>query len=292
MPQGDAVCQILDDVLPRRGGYLAMLKAYVDRGQKASPTDEVMCAACTIFKRTPYKQFLRPWNRMLRRWRAGCFHATDFYPGGGEFERDTDERKRWYDEDSKAIPAMIGENVTRVLVVAFRPREFAERASALWKERFGTDVYGLAVQMLLVFNGFWLREKCPSESFAYFRERGDDEDGAVDDAVRSLRNSSEYGPLVKVISYSTVEKGEARGTEASDFVAWQWNKHAVERLGRGLDPRKDFEKFARLTEHCGKVSSAFVTGEKLDTFFGVIEREVRAKLKANDANEKAKAAAQ
>lgn len=267
-----------------------MLKAYVDRGQKASPTDEVMCAACTIFKRTPYKQFIRPWNRMLKRWGARYFHATDFYPGGGEFERKTDERQRWYEEDSKAIPAIIGENVTRVLVVAFRPREFAERAFALWKEKFGTNTYGLAVQMLLVFNGFWLKEKCPSESFAYFRECGDEEDEAVDHAVRTLRSNPEYGPLIKVSSYSTVEKEEARGTEASDFLAWQWNKHAVERLSKGLDPRKDFEKFARLTEHCGKVSSAFVTAEKLDAFFAVIEQEVRNKLKANYANTRAKAA--
>lgn len=267
-----------------------MLKAYLDRGQKGDAADEVMCVACTIFKENGYKQFTRPWNRMVNRWGALAFHATDFYPGGGEFKRDTPQRKRWFEEDSRAIPNIIGENVEHVMCVAFKPEEFAAKASPEWKERFGTDTYAMAAQLCLVFNGFWLSKKKPSEYFAYVRERGDEGEGSVDEVVRRLRNNPEYSSLIRVKSYTTVDKGEARGTEASDFVAWHWNKHAVERLGKGLEPRKDFIAFARLTELEGKVQTAFITGRKLEIFFDTLERAVRDKLKTYDANAKGQAA--
>ena len=261
-----------------------MLKAYLDRGVKASSTDEVSCVVCTVFKETPYKQFTRPWNRMLKRWDAKAFHATDFYPGGGDFKRDTPEKKRWFDEDSKTIPVLVGKHVCQVVAVAFRPQEFIDKASAAWKERFGTDTHTMAVQLCLVMNGWWIRDKRSSEYFAYFREQGDDGEGMVDKAVDTLAHDAEYGPLVRVKSYSKVEKGQTRGTEASDFVAWHWNKHAVERLGKGLEPRKDFVAFAKLTELQGKVQSAFITGKKLERYFDVLERAVRDKRRANDAN--------
>jgi hypothetical protein len=259
-----------------------MFKAYLDRGQKASPTDEVMCVACTVFKPAKYKQFVRPWERMLDRWNAEAFHATDFYPGGGEFQRDTPEKQKWFAEDCKAIPSLVGENVTRVMAVAFRPREFARKAPLEWKERFGVDTHAMGAQLCLVMNGWWLRDKHPTEYFTYTREAGDEGEAAVDVSVNRLWHDPEYGPLVRIKSYSKVDKGMARGTEAADFVAWHWNKHAVERLDKGIEPRKDFAAFARLTESQGKVQTAFVTGPKLDIFLETMQRAVRDKFKTND----------
>jgi hypothetical protein len=258
-----------------------MLRAYLDRGEKASATDLVMCTACTIFKESAYKQFERPWNRMLNRWDATAFHATDFYPGGGEFKRDTPKRREWFKEDCKNIPNLIGKKLTRVMCVAFRPDEFVAKASPDWKERFGTDTYAMAVQLCLVMNGWWLQEKRPAEYFAYVREKEGVRDGTIDDAIDRLRKHHEYGSLLHIKSYKTVAKGEERGTEASDFVAWHWNKHAVERLGKGLEPRKDFLQFAKHTDLKGKVQAAFITGQKLDTFFRTLERGVREKLEAD-----------
>jgi len=267
-----------------------MLKAYLDRGVKGSSTDNIACVACTVFKENSYKQFVRPWNRMLRRWGASAFHATDFYPGGGEFERKTAERKRWFDRDSREIPKIIGENVHRILAVAFRPEEYAAMASQEWKDRFGTDTHAIAVQLCLVFNGLWLQEKRSTEYFAYVREAGDEGEGAVDEAVRKLGTNPEYARVIRVTSYKTVDKGNARGTEASDFVAWHWNKYAVETFPAGRPPRKDFIALAQLTEARGKVQSAFITGDKLRIFFDTLEREVRHKLRSSDANEKDKTA--
>jgi hypothetical protein len=253
-----------------------MLNAYLDRGEKTSNTDRVMCVVATVFKPTPYKQFVRPWERMLRRWGASAFHATDFYSGCKEFKRkDIPKREAWFQEDCRTIPSLVGEKVERVLAVAFRPDEFAAKASQDWKDRFGTDTHPMAVQLCLVMNGCWLRDKGSTEYFAYVREKGDEGEGKVDEVVDRLWHDPAYGPLVRIKSYTKVDKTVARGTEASDFVAWHWNKHAVERLGKGLEPRKDFVAFAKLTELKGKVQSAFVTGDKLDIFFDTLERAVR-----------------
>jgi hypothetical protein len=68
-----------------------------------------------------------------------------------------------------------------------------------------------------------------------------------------------------------VGKGTERGLEASDFVAWHWNKHYMEKLKLGDDtPRKDFAAFIKLSEN--KVSNAFVTGERLTEFFRVCDQ--------------------
>lgn len=210
---------------------------------------------------------------MLRRWGASAFHATDFYPGGGEFKRNGNpEREEWFQEDCKAIPKIIGEHVSRVVAVAFRPEEFAAKASDEWKEAFGTDTHAMAVQLCLVMNGWWLQDKSSTEYFAYTQESGDKNESQIEDVVRKLRNDPDYSKLIRVKSFTSADKGHARGMEASDFLAWHWDKHAIERLGKGMDFRKDFAAFANLTEHRGKVQSAFVTGEKLDSYFQTLER--------------------
>ena len=277
----DEVSYLLNDVLPDGKGYVVMLKVYLDRGEKRDQNDCVMCVVATVFKPSAYKQFVRPWERMLRRWNASAFHATDFYSGYDEFKRKGDpKREARFQEDCRAIPTIVGENIERVLAVAFRPDEFVARASLEWKDRFGVDTHAMAVQLCLVMNAWWLQKKSSTEYFAYFQEAGDESEGRITEAVRRLRNDPHYASLIRVKSFSSVTKGVARGTEASDFVAWHWNKHAVERMGKGLEPRKDFVAFARLTELQGKVQCAFITGKKLDRYFEVLERAFRAKLAA------------
>lgn len=59
----------------------------------------------------------------------------------------------------------------------------------------------------------------------------------------------------RLASFSFVEKGKARGLEASDFVAWQWNKYYADTLAvyppRNI--RKDVNKFLQLTDDKLKV---------------------------------------
>ena len=170
-----------------------MLKVYLDRGLKQDATDGVLSVAAVVFKPTPYKQFLRPWNRMLKAWGASAFHATDFYPGAQEFSRDTPELQRLFDEDCRRIPVMIGDRVKRILIVSFRPEEFNQVAPPGWKEQFGTSIHSQAVQLCLIANGYWRRENCRSESFAYFMESGDEDQGEIVKTVERMRHDKERG---------------------------------------------------------------------------------------------------
>jgi hypothetical protein len=251
---------------------LVMLKVYLDVGRKtdAERTEEINCVVATVFKPVAYKQFVRPWKRMLDKWGANAFHATDFYSGGGEFERTTDERKQWYDEDSRAIPSMIGKKLTRVTAMSFLTQEFTKVASPKWKEKFGTDTYGIAVQLCMISLGYWLKKTSSTERFSYVQESGDKGQGAINDVVDRFRNDPEMGPHVRVARFATLAKGEARGLEASDFVAWHWNKHYMDRIRKNEPtPRKDFAAFMTIAE--AKISTAFVSGEKLKYFFSVVE---------------------
>ena len=265
------IVPLFEDIFPSGKGLLVMLKVYLDRGKKTDASDSIVCVAATVFKPTPYKQFVRPWNRMLKAWGAKAFHATDFYPGGGEFKRKTPERQRLYEEDSKRIPVMIGEHVHRVDIMSFRPEEFAAEASQKWKDRFGTKVHSLSVQLCMVSLGLWRQKNCPSEEFAYIQESGDPEEGDIAEAVRLMRRDEQYGRVIKVSSFTTVDKGKARGLESADFVAWHWNKQYMDKFRHGDDTqRKDLAAFMRLSHK--KVASAFVTGKKLREFFSVCDQ--------------------
>jgi hypothetical protein len=249
-----------------------MLKAYLDLGAKEDASDGIMCVASVIFKPTKYKQFLRPWNRMLKGWNAKAFHATDFYSGYQEFKRDTPHRQDLYDEDSRRIPEMIGQSSTSIVLVSFRPQEFLSKAPPKWKEQFGTSVNSHAVQLCLIANGWWRYENYRNENFAYFMESGDKDQGEILQNVERMRHDKETSPIIRVASFTTVDKGLARGMEAADFSAWQWNKYYMDklRLGKGGNPRKDFWALLMAAKKKGSVKSILVTGENLKYFFSLV----------------------
>ncbi len=261
---------LLNDILPCGDGLIAMLKVYLDRAAKRDAKDEVMCVASVIFKPTAYKQFVRAWNRMVKAWGVKAFHATDFYSGGGAFKRDTPEKQRRYEEDSRRIPEMIAKAISRILIVSFRPAEFAAVAPPMWRDA-GGNLHSLAIQTCLLSNGDWLKEKKQFESFAYFMESGDEGEAEVLEAVAGMRAHEKTTKHIKVASFTTVDKGLARGLEAADCVAWHWNKYYMdsERAERVRRPRKDF---LFLTEAAkGKCQCIFATGEDLKILFSLPE---------------------
>lgn len=247
-----------------------MLKAYLDRGAKHDSKDAVMCVVCVMFKPTAYKQFVRSWDRMLKAWDAEAFHATDFYPGGGEFKRDTPKRRLLYEDDSRRIPQIIAKAITQILIVSFRPAELMEMASAEWKEKIGTNAHSHATQICLLSNGDWLKEtKRRYESFAYFMESGDEDQAEVLQAVEGMRAHKNTARHIRVASFATVDKGRARGLEVADCVAWHWNKYYMdsERSEKSRRPRKDFLSLIDATR--GKSKVIFATGKDLKYVFSL-----------------------
>ncbi len=251
-----------------------MLKVYMDRAAKRDANDEVMCVACVVFKPTACKQFVRPWNRMLKAWGAKAFHARDFYPGTREFKRDTPKRQLLYEEDSRRIPQMIAKSISRILVISFRPTEFLQVAPEKWKEVVGTSLHSQAAQICLLSNGDWLKEKrLPHESFAYFMESGDEDEAEVLRSVAIMRKHEKTARHIKVASFTTIDKGQARGLEAADCVAWHWNKYYMdtERAERTRPTRKDFLSLVDLAK--GKSQVIFATGDDLKYLFSLFPPE-------------------
>lgn len=266
-PKYDDILQLFDDVLPCGKGLLVMMNIYMDRGERHAFNDGIISVAAVVFRPVPYKQFIRPWNRMLKGWKAFAFHATDFYPGGGEFERDNPERQKRFENDSRIVPRLIGEHIERALVISFRPEEFNQLAPPEWKERFGTSLHSLSVQFCLLSMGWWAKESQLFESFAYFMESGDG--GDVEETIKRLKQDPVMQAHIRVRSFTTIDKGAARGLEAADFFAWHWNKYYLEklRIGKGRHPRKDFAAFVGIAN--GRVREAFITGEKLRQFLAI-----------------------
>jgi hypothetical protein len=167
---------------------------------------------------------------------------------------------------------MIGEHVKRILIVSFRPEEFNQVAPPGWREQFGTSIHSQAVQLCLIANGYWRRENCRSESFAYLMESGDEDEGEIVKTVERMRHDKERGTaeLIKVCSFTPVNKGMARGLEAADFAAWHWNKYYMDKMrtGNATDPRKDFAALVSASHE--KVDYIFATEEKLEDFFSLV----------------------
>jgi hypothetical protein len=163
-----------------------MLKLWFDRGEKKVADDRAMAVSAVVFKPTAYKQFVRPWNRMLRAWNATAFHATDFYTGYEEFVRDTPERKMLFEQDSRRLPSLIAPHLTQALAVAFRPDEVMPLLSDRWKQSFGDSLHSLAVQMALFAIGEWAKERKYFGGFAVFIEDGDPDSAEVETAVKNM----------------------------------------------------------------------------------------------------------
>ena len=128
---------------------------------------------------------------MLKVWGASAFHATDFYPGGGEFKRHhpdkspIPERIALFERDSKRIPHIIGKYIHQLFVVSFRKDEFEAVAPADWRERFG-GVHCVAAQLALHTVGFWAKKHNFEGRIAYFYETGDEEQGRIEEAYRKM----------------------------------------------------------------------------------------------------------
>jgi hypothetical protein len=251
-----------------------MLKVYLDKGQKTDGVDVVMSIAAVIFKPTRYVQFVRPWERMLRAWKATAFHATDFYSGAKEFERDTPARRALFERDSRRISNMVGPYIERILVVSFRPEEYLQKASPEWKAAFGTSIHSMAVQLCVISLGWWREKKCPSQSLAYFMESGDEDQVEVLKTVENMRHHPGTREVIAISSFSPVDKGRARGCEAADFCAWHWNKYYMDKMRKGLEmnPRRDFA--ALVSSSNEKFDYIFSSGAYLDYFFSLFPPEV------------------
>jgi hypothetical protein len=255
---GDFVSDVLNDILPSGRGGVLMLKVYIDRGARKDGQG-VVSVAGALFWPFFYEQFLQGWQPFLDGWGAPAFHATDFYPGGGDYfwrerPRGTKDQERVdrFERDSRRLPGLIEPYVRKLFVVAFQKNEYETVAPLAWRQRFG-DVNSIAAQMICQSVGFWAdREKHEGE-IAYFYETGDGpDDEQFHNALQRVFRVPERRRFARMASTPIgLEKGKARGLEVADFLSWHWNKyHAETRMaeGRPRELRKDIRALMEMLE--------------------------------------------
>ena len=224
-----------------------MLRGFIDKGAK-SDAGGVMCVSAALFQKTPYKRFCRELGSLLEPWGAPAFHATDFYPGGGRFKRNTPERKERYLRDSKRLPIIIGTNMRAIVSVSFKIDEYEAVAPAAWRARFGS-LHRIATQFTLMAVRVWMNKSNVTTPVAYVFEAGDDDEAEVQEALDQFWENPIHRKHLRMATRPIpVQKGQARGLEASDFLAWHWNKFYVDSLTVADQPRAMRKDIAALLQ--------------------------------------------
>ena len=207
----------------------------------------------------------------MRPWGAEAFHATDFYNGADVFCRkrpngtpDSDRVAR-FNADSRRIPVLIGNAIRQCFVISFKEREFESVAPPEWRAHF-VSLNGVAAQIAAVAIGYWADRVKFGGNIAYIIEAGDDGD-EMDAALRRTFNNPARRAQARMAAHPLViPKGNARGLEASDFLAWHWNKFYVDRVA-SAEPRKvrnDFAAFVKFRAE--RVQINLFSGEYLERF--------------------------
>jgi hypothetical protein len=245
-----------------------MLKAYVDRGARPD-AGGVMCAVATFFIPPKYKTFCRRWNRMLGTIalpngdRPPYFHAKDFYPGGGIF---SGTERSQLDKAARVIPSIIDAGVKQVLGISFREEEYDRRVPRDLKESTA-NIYTAALEILFAHVGQWADSIGYNGPIAYVFEAGDEGQAFIDDMLSELTNGKRQNIArdIRYHSHMFVKKGEGRGVEASDCVAWHWNKYFAETVYvQKREMRADFE--AMTSRHPEKYLMFRYMGDTLGEF--------------------------
>jgi len=241
----DAISALLTFVLNKRGGLVAVLGAFIDRGALPDKAERVMCVACCLFKEGKYADFNRKWRTMHRRLGVPIFHATDFYGRWGDY-KEVDEVK-WRDVGHR-MPEMINQHTEQVHAVSFREDEFWSVAGDAWRKKFGPSIYSAAVQLCLGVTGLWCERKPFNGEIVYVFEVEPKEDqNAANNAIVATIANPGMRRFTRYRSHAFVPKSEAAaGLEASDYFAWHWNKYYSETVfKRKRKMREDFKALIR-----------------------------------------------
>lgn len=274
--QTDIVCHLLNDVLPD-GGYLAMLKVYMDLGAKRQ-SGRIMCATAALFEPWYYDAFLHEWQSILDGWNATAFHATDFYPGGkgktGDFRRKRPdgtldpEKVARQTRDATRVVEVIAATVRQLFIVTLREDEYEAIAPKAWRDQFG-DVRRVAVQLLADHIGHWANDQKYRGEIAYFYETGPKDEARAYQALHDRFDDPRHRKHMRMASTPIgVGKGKAHGLEVADCVAWHWTKWKVESHDtRQRKARADIFALMDLLKAKGrKIDVRLFTGEALQTF--------------------------
>lgn len=262
----------LDCLMPKKGGYAVMLKAYYDASERESG---VFCVAGVAFDKTKAKPAEKAWPAAFD---GRPVHMTDLHNRHADFADITREKggqmlKAGIDaiKNRYAIAVAVSCNVADIK--SFAPKTAGEQ-SKVFLDGF-KEAYAVCAHVALIAMATKLAQESDSGDFCQFFEQGDKHQ---DQSVRFMAAMTK-NPFMKRLyrhrSHAYIAKEDAPLLSCADVLAWEWAKH-VERVTAGSSARPSLESFLStgklplgksLEYQSPRVYANHLRGDRLKTYF-------------------------
>lgn len=211
---------LLDILLPHKGGRLAVLHAYFDASSRTSGTFVV---AGYAFAKPQVKKFDKEWWSLFGKY-GGC-HMKDLAHRTGRF------KELGITDKDKLLKLAVKIIVKRISFGVAVSCDVNELNSLLptWIRGFD-HAYPVCCHLAMLFLGTHVTKLWPGEEIAYFFETGDPHSAA---AHKFMQHISQMPVLKKQClyhSHSFIEKKDALSLQAADILAWEWGKYFDETI--------------------------------------------------------------
>lgn len=188
-----------------------MMEAYFDESgtHDGSP---VMCVAGYLFTAENAFHFDREWGEALKEFGLTHFHAASW--------KEADALSRAQRDDLMArLVGIIKRRIELGIAVSISETDFGRVDAPRW-ERGGP--YLLAALYVLGGVAAWIQKYSYTGKVSYFFESGHKHQGSANQAIDMLKtNGSAY---LGYHSHSFIGKRDARGLQAADLLAYEWQK--------------------------------------------------------------------
>lgn len=218
-----------------------MLVAYFD---ETSTDQQIACVAGYVLKARNADRMNRLWTGALGG-RVPFVRMSQLAPGVGQCSGlNRDERAAL----ASNLIAVIGETADAGFAASISVEEFA---------KFRPDgakfysPYAACMECLFRLIKIWADERLLDVPVYYCFEQGDESQGFVGQALKSFSHNKEWVQAFRYGGHSFLGKGDHRGIEAADLLAWHMHQQH-RRMADGSNrrpPRKDFSKLLKTTPH-------------------------------------------
>jgi hypothetical protein len=216
----DVFADLVDVLLPGRGGTVVVLQAYFDASERPGG---VYCVAGFAFAKEQVKKFNRDWWRLFGKF-GGC-HMKELAHGVGRFKGvDIKPRGLLQIEAVK----IIRKRITYGVIVSCDKIEI-ESILPKWIDGF-QGAYPVCCHMAMTTLGYQIEKSKREDDVAYVFESGDRWSGAAHKFMGHTEDSPELKRSYRHRSHSFVRNEDALALQAADMLAWEWTKFRDETL--------------------------------------------------------------
>jgi hypothetical protein len=194
---------------------MMMMEAYFDESgtHYGSP---VMCVAGYLFTAENALHFDREWGEALKEFGLTHFHAADCAHGREETEALSRAQR---DELMVRLVGIIKRRIELGIAVSVSETDFGRVDAPKW-ERGGP--YLLAALHVLGGVAAWIQNSSYAGKVSYFFESGDKHQGLTNQAIDMLK--AKGSGYLGYYSHTFIGKCDARGLQAADLLAYEWQK--------------------------------------------------------------------